>query len=394
MTTTMRRTWALAWALVGCGGVWEAQGQGFASGSSGAFGPLNVTANTTLDLPADGILHCTTIQVAAGAKLTFRRNALNTPAYLLATGDVEIAGTIDVAGGSAPGVLAVGGAGGPGGFDGGAPGVGGLPAGAGLGPGAGRAVEADQTPGAGTYGLAWEGMTPADGAVYGSPLLVPMLGGSGGGGYWRSSGGGSGGGGGGGALLIASSTAIRFVGSAGAIYANGGGSSGGGRQGSGGAVRLVAPVVSGLGAVLVTGVGGNFSPAGAGRVRVDTLDRRDLRVSVLPSASLSLGALMMVFRDPAPRLDLIEAAGTTVPEGTSSPVLVQLPFGSSPERTVTVQARDFGGAVPVRVVLTPENGNPVAYDATLDNAAANPATVAVNVTFPLNTVVRVHAWTR
>src|SRR5262245_44989910 len=96
----------------------HATGQGFTSGSDGSYGPMNIQTNTTLDLPPNGIFNCTTITIASGARLNFRRNALNTPVHLLATGDVIVNGTIDVSGGGSPGNF-VGGPSGPGGFDGG-----------------------------------------------------------------------------------------------------------------------------------------------------------------------------------------------------------------------------------------------------------------------------------
>src|SRR5437868_213684 len=68
------------------------QAQTFSSGSTGAYGPMNITTNTTLDLPSDGIFHCTTITVAAGATLNFKPNSLNTPVYLLATGAISVVG--------------------------------------------------------------------------------------------------------------------------------------------------------------------------------------------------------------------------------------------------------------------------------------------------------------
>ena len=88
-------------------------GQGFdlQVGSDGADGALEVTENQTLTLPPDGIFNYTTVTIAEGATLTFERNALNTPAYLLATGDVTIAGTIDVLGKVGSGLS--GGKGGP-----------------------------------------------------------------------------------------------------------------------------------------------------------------------------------------------------------------------------------------------------------------------------------------
>ena len=95
----------------------------FNSGSDGSLGPTNITADTTLAVPPNGIFNYTTITIAAGKTLSFTRNALNTPVYLLAQGDVIINGTISVNG--QPGTVGFGGASGPGGFDGGKPGVGG-----------------------------------------------------------------------------------------------------------------------------------------------------------------------------------------------------------------------------------------------------------------------------
>jgi hypothetical protein len=385
MKDTILRALTLAGLLGWASG---AAGQAFTSGSNGSYGALDVQANQTLNLPADGIFHCTTIQVAAGATLRFNRNPLNTPVYLLATGDVTINGIIDVSGTVGSQSPPVGGQGGPGGFDGGAPGAGGLPPGAGRGPGAGKGGQDNYTvngAGGGAYGTASTYGRAADGATYGSPLLIPLVGGSGGGGGIGSPG--YPGGGGGGAILIASDTRIAIAGN-GSIRAEG--KQMGYSGGSGGAVRLVAPAVSGTGSLRVPG----GSSGGAGRVRIDSFDRTSLALQVEPSSALSLGSLMMVFPSPLPRLDITEAAGTVIAEGTAGPVQVLLPFGSSPDRTVTVQARDFGASVPIRVVLTPENGTPVSYDATIDNAAGNPATAIVNVTFPVNTVVQVNAWTR
>ena len=79
---------------------WSATAQtNFTSGSDGSYGPMNITTDTTLNLPPDGIFRCTTINVASGATLRFNKNALNTPVYLLATNDVTIGGTINLDGG-------------------------------------------------------------------------------------------------------------------------------------------------------------------------------------------------------------------------------------------------------------------------------------------------------
>ena len=63
-------------------------------------------------------------------------------------------------------------------------------------------------------------------------------------------------------------------------------------------------------------------------------------------------------------------------------------------RTVTVQAEDFTGIVPISVVLTPESGDPVVYDTSIDMGMGNPAQVVVNVDFPVNTKTHVKVWTR
>src|SRR6266550_5208462 len=157
----------------------------FNSGSTGVDGALNVTTNTTLDLPPNGIFNFTTINVASGATLTFNRNVFNTPVYLLATGDVVIAGDISV--------NAVGRLGGPGGFDGGFAAFANFPAGDGQGPGGGKANISG-----GQYGVFAFGVQNSTN-LYGNTLLSPLIGGSGGAGSGPVPGGG-----GGGAILVAS----------------------------------------------------------------------------------------------------------------------------------------------------------------------------------------------
>ena len=103
---------------------------------------------------------------------------------------------------------------------------------------------------------------------------------------------------------------------------------------------------------------------------------------------------MFVFPDFVPRLDIIQAAGQIIPEAAPQPVTVLLPFGSTSSRTVTVQARDFTGLVPINVVLTPDNGDRVIYPAEINMGQGNPAQVVVNVEVPVNSFTRVEVWTR
>jgi hypothetical protein len=362
----------------------------FNSGSNGSDGPMDITANTTLDMPADGIFHCTTITVATGATLKFTPNSLNTPVYLLATGDVTISGTIDLSG--VQGSTLLGGAGGPGGFAGGNPPTGDMPPGDGHGPGAGRAGSQAGAAGYGEAGSNYVG-TPNNGVSYGSPLLVPLVGGSGGGGMTN----GTGGAGGGGAILVASNTRIDVQGGISSSsyscvvqpdHTYG--------FGSGGAVRLVSPVVGGVGTLNV--FGGRDTAhvprgGGRGRIRIDCLDKRFLAtLTCTPAAATSIGAMMMTFPPTPPRLDITQVAGNAV--GTGAPVFFMLPVGSPTNQNVTVQATNFGAVVPIRVVLTPDNGSALVYDAEINNSAAGSASVNVEVDVPVNVQVHVEAWTQ
>jgi hypothetical protein len=366
-------------------------GQVFDFGSDGSYGAIDIQVDTTLDMPPDGIFHATTINVAIGATLTFNKNPLNTPVYLLATGDVSIDGFISVEGSNGTATPPLGGKGGPGGFNGGMPGAGTeTPPSAGHGPGAGLA-NFETYGGYGGYGKAgWN--RSYDGQPYGSPLLIPLVGGSGGGGQRGDLGSAKGGGGGGGAILVASNTRIDIPSSA-WISANGG--TGASATGSGGAIRIVAPIVAGGGKLHVEGwtnSPGDFT--GAGRIRIDTIDRSSLGVVSVPSDASTIGSVMTAFRNVIPRLDIISAAGTAIPEGNADPVFVVLPLDSPTMQQVTVQARDFTGLVPIDILLTPESGDPIKISTEIDMGTGNPASVTIDIDFPVNTVVRVTAWTR
>jgi hypothetical protein len=256
----------------------------FSSGSTGADGPLAFTAPFPDDPPVeyfidtsakpDGIWNYTTIDIPARVKVSFTKNAANTGVIWLATGDVNIAGEINLDGANGTTNVARGNEapGGPGGFRGGRGGrrsdVSGSSAGTpGEGPGGGAAGEEQSGGGGGQYGTAGSG-----------GLSQPLLGGSGGGGSGSVSGiDGANGGGGGGATLVASSTTIRVSGS---IHSRGGAAgpsvcydcgmvcclSGGG--GSGGAIRLVANRIEGSGSIAAVGGSG----AGPGRIKTEAFD--------------------------------------------------------------------------------------------------------------------------
>ncbi|HZQ47669.1 MAG TPA: hypothetical protein VFC07_11695, partial [Verrucomicrobiae bacterium] len=127
-------------AMVGLIGMMalQAAAGSFNYGSDGSYGAMNITQNTVLNVPSNGVFNCTTITVGCNVQLNFIPNALNTPVYLLATGDVNIIGRLVVSGNGSSGGL--GGAGGPGGFAGGTGGISGghNQAGDGQGPGGGK----------------------------------------------------------------------------------------------------------------------------------------------------------------------------------------------------------------------------------------------------------------
>jgi hypothetical protein len=367
------------------------QTKGFDCGSTGAYGPMNITNDTTLQLPPDGVFNCTTITVAQGATLRFTNNSLNTAVYLLATGDAVINGTIDVSGHPPNG--SIGGRGGPGGFDGGGGGkvimdmgIGGE----GCGPGAGLCASYATMPYIKpAYSVA---ISPTN-QIYGNILIDPLIGGSGGLGKDGSPG--VGGAGGGGAILLTSNTKIEVVGS---VAANGGSAPNLFGLGSGGAIRLVSPVVSGTGSLSVTGAEYHVfavgdSIAGAGRVRIDCTNNQTYRTLNL-SGVASRGSRMIVFPTNAPALDIIEVAGNAIAEGTNNAVQFELSSGASTNQTVKVQARNFTNDVPIRVVVTPENGPSGQFDAIVLLSSGNPPSTNVPVVIPSGSVCQIHAWTR
>jgi len=366
------------------------QGQtNFNSGSDGSYGPLNITSDTNLALPANGIFNCTTITVANGATLRFNRNPLNTPVYLLATNDVTINGNIDVSGGGPNG--RVPGAGGPGGFDGGWGGYGGTGFGGtgvgsdGQGPGGGSHIDGScarsYPAGFGTLN------TLGYGGVYGNSLLVPLIGGSGGAGTDGNPG--AGGGGGGGAILVASSTKILLNGS---IFSRGADNYVG--SGSGGAIRLVAPVVTGPGAAATLGGSQNTCGirAGNGRSRIDCLDAYAAKTLHANSSVSSRGAQMFVFPPGQPHLDIIQAAGQSIPLGSPNGVSVVLPKGATNAQTVVVRATNFTNDLSVTVAVIPNDRASTTYQALL-SITNNPPTVTVPVTLAVDSTNRIMVWT-
>lgn len=286
-----------------------AQSDPFVSGSTGADGAFNPTATTEVQLPVNGIFNFTTVNIPAGVTVTFKKNAMNTPVYILATGDVTIAGTLKVDGANSL-VDGTVGKGGPGGFDGGKSVSGTGQPGKGLGPGGGSPASSTcSAGGGGGFGSAGGTNTGtncgAGGPVYGNPEAQPLIGGSGGGGGYNCTF--CGGGGSGGAILIASSGTVTISGS---LTANGGSgyhSNGGG--GSGGSIRVIANTISGNGTIDAKGGNQAYNnKGGSGRIRLETYTANrtagPVYVYAIPGS---------VFLTNAPSLSITSVGGVTVP---------------------------------------------------------------------------------
>jgi len=363
--------------------------QTFDVGSNGILGDVVITTSQTIDLPPDGILHYRSLQVDSGATLSFRRNARNTPVYILAQTTVVVNGTLDVSGSTANPSPNSGGVGGPGGFDGGQPGFDTeVPAGHGYGPGGGRPGTVSNCGAADGGGGAFGNAGLFNSSVYGNKSLIPLVGGSGGGGILGVTGGG---GGGGGAILLAANTSIEM---GGVIAANGGRGGTCNNRGSGGAIRLVSMRVVGTGTL--SALGGTtqnrgFGSEGLGRIRIDTIDRTQLRFAPV-SGDFSTGGNLLVLPPVVPSLTVTEVAEVVIPEGTI-PATIVLPFGSSPNRRVKVLARDFGRTVNFQVAVTPDSGPQQLVSAVVDNTTINPAEIFVDIALPINTKVTLHCWT-
>jgi len=269
----------------------------FSSGSTGADGPYSPTVSGVFNPAAlginpagDNIFNFTTINIPAGVTISMPASIVrNMPVVWLATGNVTIAGTINLAGD--PGYTVDGANSqedvqvrreaqpGAGGYYGGLGSHGGVGPEAGAGPGGGPGGLNSSTGyqcWGGTGASYSAGLTTpyssGTGQTYGGPYLVPLYGGSGGGGGWGSNAVnavGGGGGAGGGAIRITSTTQITLTGSINASGGNGGfvtnpnGSCPGG-PGAGGSVNLIAPTISGNGSIYVTSgynLSGNSSNA-------------------------------------------------------------------------------------------------------------------------------------
>jgi hypothetical protein len=408
------------------------------SGSSGADGAFNPTVSQTVQLPPNGLFNYTSVNIPAGVTITYKKNAANTPVTILASGDVSIAGIINVSATTVAGDVGMPGVGGPGGFDGGRGGsvsgdvltwvsgnTGPNAGRGGIGPGGGTPAKVIKPPpfapssialgpgGGGAYGTAPEPVGSAacsatPGRVYGNLSLLPLVGGSGGGGgaagVIQS---GSGGGGGGGAILIAASGTLDVTGS---ILANGGvpvvstasgrGSQGGG--GSGGAIRLISSTITGNGTL--SAMGGTFAGensymgssapyytctngsynsesryGGAGRIRIEAevLSRTQ---PTTPPFSTDLPGPTFV-PGGTPTLAIANIGGMPVPTTPTGTADIVLPSGTNPV-TVTFLTKGVTVGSTITLTLSPPIGPALTATSSPTTGTVDSATSSVSVDIP------------
>lgn len=372
----MRRLTTAA-ALISLFATPSAFAQGFSSTSNGSdgalsFAPMAGTINFDpvalgLDGDGDGVYHFTTIDIPAGTTVLLRTDAPRLsegiPIYWLATGTVSIAGTLSVRGqgGHDSDLLPRPALPGPGGFGGGA---GGTPADntpiPGSGPGGGATGDT-LSGGNGSHRLVGQVISgyAAPGPGYGNRFMMPLLGGSGGGGASAvSANTGTGGGAGGGAILIASSVSIDLTGT---IDARGGdaginrGARFGGR-GAGGAVRLMAPRLTGDGTV-DTRNGGNSATVGAGWARFEGFFVSNDLVSN-PSGSVSIVSPNLIFPPAdAPTVRITMIGGVSVAASpTGSFVMPDAVINAGTPVSLVIAATNIPAGTQVTLRLVPENG--------------------------------------
>lgn len=389
------KRWGLLSLIAILGSASAGQAQSFASGSNGSDGTFDLTgtpSGTTVMFPLStmagnqhnlNVYNFADITIPVGVTVRLSATKINGPVYWLASGNVDIEGTIDLSGQAGVAMSpnldgrrraldagAGGYAGGIGGQTDGASGVNPEPISLnGDGPGGGVAS---------TYRIGC-GSTPGAGGVFsGNNYLVPLVGGSGGGGGLLGGTlgsvpyGGSGGAGGG-ALLIASSGTITVNGTitanggAGAIGTTTGGDCGSGGVpnilyhyangfgggGSGGGIRLAANTVTGSGTLTAAGgqvtttCGGGCSNAGGnGVVRIEAFT--DTFTGTITGTQIAAEPYAtFVPTVPPPSITVVSVASVAAPSAitgslatpdfsinTTSPVVITLQTSGIPANTV------------------------------------------------------------
>jgi len=341
----------------------------FATGSTGADGAFNPPAGTdTIKLSLAGtgpgtgtydaahwaiVFNYTTINIPANTTIVFTNHPSNAPVIWLATGNVTIDGTVNLTG--SPSVTYTNGLfaqPGPGGFEGGRatldPNA--SPPSNGFGPGG--APFSATYPGGGGYGTAGTTGSPnPGGGTYGDDRILPLIGGSGGGGfpsqfYY-------GGGAGGGAILIASPTSITI---SGAVSANGGQGYTGYGHGSGGAIRLRAPSISGNGLLRAYSGAGAGDGNGLGRLRVEATSLSLVDVGIPPIVATTTPNPIFPASN-APTLRAVSIGGTPIPTDPAAGIqTIDASIANAGAVTLQIEATNIAPGTTVQVMAQPDGG--------------------------------------
>ena len=389
----------------------------FSSGSTGADGAFSPTVSASVAVPESGVFNYTTVNIPVGVTITYTRSSTNKPLTILASGDVVIAGTINIDG-KPFNANGLGGLGGPGGFNGGTGGYGfdqsfsGVP---GDGPSGGGGGIGGATVtgtnigdgGGGGYGLAGgNGAGGTNGGIggprFGAVTILPLIGGSGGGGGAAAANTRGGpGGGGGGAILIASSGTITLNGT---IFSRGGSASGcctfvtGGGGGAGGAIRLISNTFTGSGTMNVSGGGGgggffhNGGNGGQGYVRVEAFDKNNFTGSTTPTNIISFSLPHPITPANAPSLRIASVGGVNAPAtplGSLQGVPDIIVPSSQPNPvTVALEAANLPVGTVVQVTVTPSTGNRTTAQSSglAGTEAASTASASINLSSGLTVV--------
>ncbi len=392
-------------------------------GADGSDGDLIITTNTVIDLsqavtanwdadntanPGGGVYDSnqwavvfkySSVNIAAGATVTFKNHLSRAPVVWLVSGNVTINGSVILDGqvGVLPPYLSEPG---PGGFRGGAGwysvGVANAP---GFGPGGGlvNIFNDNRYGGGGSYGsVGYYGPS-----VYGNPSLVPLIGGSGGSGCSASGLFGACGGAGGGAIAIFCSGILN---NSGLISANGGnslapsgGQSGGG---SGGGIRIVSQTLAGNGVIQALGGGltsiggypGQIPFGGLGRIRLERVVNTN-SISVTPDPSvvdLPPNSTALIWPpNNAPGINIVSIGTTNAPTdpragfGTIGADIVQPLTNSIP---VVIETTNVEQASQVLVLGTPRsNGTSTTVNASVSSIVnTSPLTILWTANLPVN----------
>ena len=385
-----------------------ARTQNFSSGSTGADGALDFSNlspgtivefnpdsfNPALDPDRDNVYHFTTINVPAGITVKLSAKFLNGPVYWLATGAVQINGTVDLNGqdGQNSTTLINGGSRfpaipGAGGFGGGL-GAFGSPPQIGNGPGGGRlATRSDHAGGSAGHSSS-SFCSDINAPAYGNVFLVPLVGGSGGAGGHSGAGGGAGGG----AILIASSVSITING---VVEANGG--KGGnfsipnqvrGGAGSGGSVRLVAPSFSGTGTVQALGGRNPFGSTihdicgSHGRVRLEAF-QHGLSINLPIGGQRSFPNALSIPSTPPSSVRVVSIAGVALPPNpTGGFELPDVNIDVSAATTVVIEGRFVPVGTIVQLHLVSEDGPDQTVDSAPLAGTLAQSSATVSIVFP------------